>query len=181
MSACLVFALSLWRETKNMIHVKSILGLVAAGVILDIVKSLAFSTRTISIDVTTTFQLAGPNQLIAVWPNVVDAMLYTHDGLLGSWIILGLGFFGGLALRFKELFDRLLILWVGVASLPFLLLDSYHKARIVYDLPIPMLASTGAVLVASLIGGRNLRWPGLWVVIMLVLLAAYAVQGLLLL
>ncbi len=180
MSTCLVFAVSLWNETRNVVHVKSVLGITAAGIALDVVKSLAFSTRTLTADLLT--KTPGVfDSLLGFWNGLVDALLFTHDGLFGSWILMGLALLGGLALRFKDWFERLLILWVGVASIPFLVLDGYHKARIVYDLPVPVLASVGVLLFVQLAGTRNVRWPGLWIVIVLVLCAAYAVQAMLLL
>jgi hypothetical protein len=179
-AACLVFAVSLWRETKSLVHVKSLTGIIAVGVALDIAKSVAFSTRTVAADLVT--KTPGVmDSLASFWNGLVDALLNTHGGLLGSWIIMGLAVLGTFSLRFKDWFERLLILWVGVASVPFLVLDSYHKARVVYDLPIPILASLGSLLFVQMIGTKNVRWPGLWTVIFLLLCTAYAVQGMLLL
>src|SRR5207247_9446279 len=48
---CLVFAISLWRETHLTIHLKSIAGIVIAGVALDLLKSSLFVTRTVAADV----------------------------------------------------------------------------------------------------------------------------------
>lgn len=179
-SACLFFATSLWWETKSTFHLKSMAGIITTGLGLDIIKGLAFSTRTVAADlVTKTPGLV--EALSGFWNGLVDALLYTHGGLLGSWIITGLALLGGVTLRFRDWFERLLILWTSVASLSFVLLDSYHKARIVYDLPIPVLVSMGSLLFVQVIGTKNVRWPGLWIVIVLVLCAAYAVQGMLLL
>jgi len=83
------------------------------------------------------------------------------------------------ALRFRDRFERLLTLWVGIASVPFLFLDSYHKARIVCDLPIPILASIALIFSLPQLGGRNVRWPGLLAVLVLVASANYAIQGML--
>ncbi len=179
-SVCLVFGVSLWRETRSFLHVKSVVGIIATGIVLDIVKSWAFSTRTVAADLAT----KAPNDLgllVGFWNGLVDAVLYTHGGLLGNWIILGLGLLGAFCLRFKDWFERLLLLWVVVASVPFLVLDSYHKARIVYDLPIPILISVALLFLLPQIGTRNIRWPGLWIVIFLVISAGYATQGMFLL
>ncbi len=177
---CFVFGVSLWRETRSLVHVKSIIGIIAGGIVLDVVKSWAFSTRTVGADLATKTP-TGLGSLVGFWNGLVDALLYTHGGLLGSWIILGLGLFGVFCLRFKDWFERLLLLWVGVASVPFLVLDSYHKARIVYDLPVPALTSVALLFFLPQIGTRNIRWPGLWIVLVLVLGAGYAIQGMLLL
>src|SRR5207249_1399994 len=98
---------------------------------------------------------------------------------LANWLILGLGLLSVFALRFRDRFERLLILWVGVASLPFLVLDSYHQARIVYDLPIPILGSIAMLSFLPLVGTRSIRWPGLLFVLLLVLSANYALQSIL--
>ncbi len=177
----LVFAISLYRETRRLVHVEFIIGVIAAGVVLDMVKSLAFSTRAVGVDVTGTFQLAGITQLANFWPNLVDALLYTHGGLLGNWVILLLGLLAAFALRFKDRFERLLMLWVAVASIPFAVLDSYHQARLVYDLPIPVLMSVAMLFLLPQIGARSLRWPGLVIVLLLVTIANCAIQGILLL
>src|SRR5467141_4664801 len=47
-AAGLVFALSIWRETRLTIHLKSIAGIVIAGVALDVLKSIIFATRTVA-------------------------------------------------------------------------------------------------------------------------------------
>jgi len=88
---------------------------------------------------------------------------------------------GVLVLRFKDWFERLLLLWVGVPSIAFVLLDSYHQARIVYDLPIPVLVSIAVVSLLPQIGNRNVRWPGLVLLLLLFVSASYALQGVLLL
>src|SRR5438132_5429297 len=178
-TAGLVFALSLCRETHLLIHLKSIAGIVIAGLGLDVLKSTLFATRTVAADLATKLPTsANPS---AFWVNLVDGLLYTHSGLLGSWIILGVGLFACFALRFKDWFERLVILWVGAASTPFLILDSYNQTRIVYNLPIPVLLAAALLFFLPLIGNREVRWPGIVVLLVLVLCANYALQGILLL
>jgi hypothetical protein len=178
-TAGLVFAFSLWRETHLTIHLKSIAGIVIAGVALDILKSTLFATRTVAADLATKLStIADPSTF---WVNLVDGLLYTHSGLFASWIILGVGLFACFVLRFKDWFERLVLLWVGVASIPFLLLDSYNQTRIVYDLPIPVLMATTLLFFMPMVGTRNIRWPGIIIILILVLSANYALQGILLL
>jgi len=119
--------------------------------------------------------------LLAFWNNLVEALLYTHGGLLGNWLMLGLGLVAVFTLRSKDWFERLLLLWVGVASMPFPALDSYLEARILYDLPIPVLTSIAVVSLLSQIGARNIRWPGFVLLLLIVVSASYALQGVLLL
>jgi hypothetical protein len=178
-TACLVFAVSLWRETGRSIHLNSIAGIVIAGVALDLLKSSIFATRTVAADLAT--KLSTSADPSAFWVNLVNGLLYTHSGLLGSWIILGVGLFACFALRFKDWFERLIILWVGVASIPFLLLDSYNQTRIVYDLPIPVLMATALLFFLPLIKNKEVRWPGIIIVLVLLICLNYAVQGILLL
>jgi len=92
-----------------------------------------------------------------------------------------LGLLAAFALQFKDHFERLLILWVGVSSIPFAVLDSYHQARILYDLPIPVLLAMTLLFFLPLVGTRNVRWPGLVAALLLVMVANYALQGILLL
>jgi len=176
----LVFAISLYKETRKLVHMGSIIAIIGAGMVLDLVKSLIFATRAVGIDVAGTFQLAGTAQLASFWSNLVDSLLYTHEGLEANWIILGLGLLAAFSLRVKDRFERLLALWVGVSSIPFLVLDSYHQARIVYDLPIPVLMSVAVLYFFPHIGART-RQPGIVIALVLVTVASYALQGILLL
>ena len=178
-TAGLVFAFSLWRETHLTIHLKSIAGIVIASVALDVLKSTLFATRTVAADLATKLPTSADPS--ALWVNLVDGLLYTHSGLLGSWIILGVGLFACFALRFKDRFERLVLLWVGVASIPFLLLDSYNQTRIVYDLPIPVLMATTLLFLLPVIGTKNIRWPGVTILLILIICANYTLQGILLL
>src|SRR5438034_10228099 len=178
-TVCLVFSITLWRETRNLVHLKSLTGIIATGIILDLVKSWAFATRSVTADIATTAPNAGV--LLSFWNNLVDGLLFTHGGLLANWLVLGLGLLGVLVLRFKEWFERLLLLWVGVPSIAFVLLDSYHQARIVYDLPIPVPPTVAVVSILPRIGSRSVRWPGLVLLLLVFVSTSYALQGILLL
>jgi hypothetical protein len=175
----LVFALSVWRETRLSIHLISIAGILIAGVALDVLKSTLFATRSVAADLATKLPTSG--QASAFWINLVDGLLYTHSGLLASWIILGVGLFACFALRFKDRFERLVLLWIAVASIPFLILDSYNQTRIVYDLPIPVLMAAAILFFLPVIGNREVRCPGIIILLVLVTCANYALQGILLL
>src|SRR3989475_10807345 len=178
-AAGLVFALSIWRETRLTIHLKSIAGVILAGVALDVLKSTLFATRSVAADLAT--KLPTSADASSFWVNLVDGLLYTHSGLLASWIILGAGLFACFALRSKDRFERLVLIWFGAASVPFLLLDSYNQTRIVYDLPIPVLMATALLFFLPVIGTKEIRWPGVIIVLTLMLCANYALQGILLL
>lgn len=173
----LVFAVSVWKETGRFFHLKAIIGIIVSGIILDVLKSSVFATRAVAADLATKVPTVG--QASSFWTNLVDALLYTHGGILGNWLVLGLGLLSVFALHFKDRFERLLILWVGVASVPFLLLDSYSQTRIVYDLPIPVLGSIAVLFFLPQVGSRNIRWPGPLILFLLVLGASYALQSIL--
>jgi len=176
-TASLVFALSVWKDTCHSIHLRSIIGIIISGVVLDVLKSSVFATRTVAVDLAT--KVPTVEQVASFWTNLVDALLYTHGGILGNWLVLGLGLLSVFASRFRDRFERLLILWVGVASVPFLLLDGYHQARIVYDLPIPVLGSIAVLFFLPQVGSRNVRWPGLVILLLLVLSTDYALKNIL--
>src|SRR5205809_330427 len=176
----LVFSFSLWRETSNLVHVKSIIAIITTGIVLDIVKSWAFATQSVTAQWPSS-AANGAGSLLAFWNNLVEALLYTHGGLLGNWLMMGLGLVAVFTLRSKDWLECLLLLWVGVASMPFPALDSYLEARILYDLPIPVLTSIAVVSLLSQIGARNIRWPGFVLMLLIVVSASYALQSVLLL
>src|SRR5437016_8586137 len=87
----LVFASAIYQETRLSIHLKSIAGILIAGVALDVLKSTMFATRSVAADLATKLPTSADPS--AFWVNLVDGLLYTHSGLLASWIILGVGLF----------------------------------------------------------------------------------------
>src|SRR5437879_235355 len=86
----LVFALSLWRETRLSIHLKSIAGILIAGVALDVLKSTIFATRSVAADLAT--KLPTSADASSLWVKLVGGLIYTHSGLFATWIILGVVF-----------------------------------------------------------------------------------------
>lgn len=178
LTVALVFAISLHKDTKNRVHVESIIAIIATGVVLDLFKSWAFATRSVAADIATkTPNVVG--WLPGFWKNLVQALLYTHDGLMADWLILLLGLVAVFTLRFKDRFERLLLQWVTISSIPFLIFDSYNQSRIIYDLPIPPLVGVVTVTFASLLQARRAQWPRLVVLVILFTIASYSVQGIL--
>lgn len=175
--ACLVFGLAEWRETRKGMVLGSIMGIVATSIVLDVVKSLAFTTRSVGVDVVGTFAEAGVGQLANSWSNLVEALTLTHSGLLANWLLLGAGMLGMLALRWNTRSERLLMLWVIVSSVPFLFMDSYHQARILYDLPMPALASIAAVGLGFQMEKRSSMWSSLAIILGLATLTGYSLQS----
>src|SRR5437667_11776561 len=75
-TTALVFTLTLWRETHLSIHLKSIAGILIAGVALDVLKSTIFATRSVAADLAT--KLPTSAEASSFWVNLVDGLLYTH-------------------------------------------------------------------------------------------------------
>jgi hypothetical protein len=78
-------------------------------------------------------------------------------------------------LRFPDRFERLLILWVAIGSLPFPLLTSGLQARILYDLPIPVLTSIGLLVAIRPVGSKTAH-SNLALLLVLLLSANYALR-----
>src|SRR5207247_9013705 len=103
------------------------------------------------------------------------------DGLMADWLLLGLGLLAAFVLRFKDRFERLILLWIGIPSIPFLVLDSYDQTRIVYDLPIPILTAVATVRFLPRMATRWNRSSELVILLLILVVACYALQGVLLL
>jgi len=180
LTVCLIFSITIWREGKGSSHTLLIVLLILIGLGADVLKNWVFGPPTVAADLATKGPVAGLHELIMVWPNVIDSVLFTHGGLLANSVLLALAILSLLALRFADRFQRLLAIWTTTAAVPFVFLDSYHQARIVYDLPIPILATLGLVLLASLNARSHLRWPGLVVLLLILFSASYALRAMLL-
>lgn len=175
LAVSLTFALTVWRDTREVSHLKSIIGIIITGIILDIIKGTVFATRTVAADIATKTP-SSIGFLLGFWNNLVQALLYTGNGLMADWLILGLALLATFLLSSKEMFDRLLLLWTAVPSIPFLVLDSYNQSRIIYDLPTPVLTTLMVLILVSQI--RNRLWPRLIVALMLLTITNYSLQAL---
>ncbi len=178
-SASAAFEFSLWLDNRRTHHAVSLVGIVLSGVLLDYAKTLVFSTQGVVQDLATKISLGG--SVAGFWNMTLDGLLYTHSGLLANWLIMGLALVSGFTRSVKGSFERLLVFWVAAGSVSFLFLDSYNKARVVYDLPIPVLGAMGAVVLLQRVVSWNVLLARLVFVGLLTLAAAYALQGMLLL
>src|SRR3989449_5787806 len=52
-TASLFYAVSLWRESSHSIHLKSMIVIISGGIVLDVLKSSVFATRTVAADLIT--------------------------------------------------------------------------------------------------------------------------------
>ena len=94
---------------------------------------------------------------------------------------MGLAFLGGLKINFESSFERLLIFWIAVVSIPFLIVDSYDKTRIVYDLPLFSLGLDWGIVGSTSVWVEKPAPARLWLVSLLALVAAYSLLAMLLL
>ena len=95
------------------------------------------------------------HNLLTIWPNTIDGVVLTYSGLLATSIALGLAFLFTFRLRYVDNFQRLLLFWILVASVPFCFLSGYLQTRIIYDLPIPVLTAGGLIMMLSRIESRS--------------------------
>jgi len=178
-SASAAFEFSLWFDTRRTPHALSLVGIVLPGVLLDYVKTLVFSTPSVVLDLTTKISVGG--SVVGFWSLTVDGLLYTHSGLLANWLFMGLALVSSFAKSVRGSFERLLMFWVAAGSVSFLFLDGYNKARLVFDLPIPILGAMGVVVLLQRVGSGNVLLARLFFVEVLTLAGAYALQSMLLL
>jgi hypothetical protein len=85
----------------------------------------------------------------AFLPNLVYGLLFTYDGILANSVLFALAFVTVIGLSFRDRFERLLILWVVLISLAFPLYGDLLQTRLVYDLPITIMAASGLLLIFS--------------------------------
>jgi hypothetical protein len=181
LTVCMISSISIWREGRDPSYTLHIFLLILVGLGADVLKNWIFGPPTVTADLATKGPVAGFHELIMVWPNVIDSVLFTHGGLLANSVLLALASLSVLVLRFADLFQRLLVIWTTTSAVPFIFLNSYHQARIVYDLPIPILAAFGLLLLVSLTARSRVRWPGLVVLLLILISASYALRAMLLL
>ncbi len=134
-------------ELRTKFATRSIVIIFVAGIAADIAKTWFFGSQTLGGDLASRTASYGIVEFLSTWQNIIDALLVRYDGLFGHSLLLGLAFLSVSALKFGSRFERLLIVWVALSSLPFTFLDGYHQTRIIYDLPIPTLASVGLFFV----------------------------------
>ncbi len=145
----LAFALSIWKTDHDRGLLTMIVPLLTTELIVDAAITYLFAGWGVATFVGVRASGSGTSQLVGFWQNLVEGMVYTYNGLLSNSVLLAFAAVAVLGLKFSDRFDRLLFLWVFVASLGFPFLASYNQTRVVYDLPIPILASMGSLLIAS--------------------------------
>ena len=152
---------------------------VAINVAFDSIKSFAlggYSGGRAGLDIATSS--LGFSQLLAFWPNVVAIFVQYYDGLLADALVLGLA----LTVAWRSSgtssgFSRLLVWWITLASLPFPFLGSVLQTRILYLLPIPVLASAAIIGIGKL--GLGKRQRGLTLLVIVLYSANYSLGSML--
>ena len=130
--------------------------LIAINVAADSIKSIAlggYGGGRAGIDVATTN--LGFSHLVMLWSEVEQAFVQNYSMLLADAVTLGLAVIA--IWRFsvnRQGFTRLVVFWVALASLPFGFLESVLRSRIIYLLPVPVLAS-GAMIGMLQLGQGN--------------------------
>jgi len=131
--------------------------MIAVGVIVDFAKGQIAGGATLAGDLGTKGPVFGISQLVMFWPNISIALNVFYDGLLGNVLLLGLSALSFVTIRFHDKMEGMLACWVASASVLFALLNGFHQARLIYDLPIPPLVAMGLLLLVSRAGGGSLR------------------------
>ena len=156
LAATLVFALSRSRDKRKLLTISTLVPIVG-GIIVDFAKNQVAGSTTLATDLGTKAPVFGISQLLIFWPNLAGALTVCYDGLLGNALLIGLSALCLVTIRFHDKMEGMLACWVASASVPFVLLNSFHQTRLIYDLPIPPLAAMGLLLLMSRAGGGNLR------------------------
>ncbi len=121
---------------------------------------------------------ASLSQLTSFWPNLVATLTQSYAQLMAESVILGLALIATWRLFWvREGFSRLISMWVIIASLPFPFLSSLLQARIVYLLPVPVLASVETIGLQRL--GHGAMQKSLIILLVILLSANYALTAVL--
>ncbi len=144
---------------------------------MDFAKNWVLGGGTIAPDLATKGPVFGLSQLVGFWSNLTSALLEIYDGFLSNSLIFALALLSIPLLRYTNRFERLLLFWVATASIPFPFFDSFHQTRLVYDLPIPVLASTSLSALASKAENRPLRIGFLILLFVVLFKANYALRS----
>ena len=152
-----VFVLSVWRDSRQIILAKALFVLLSITTVIYVTKIVFVEGLSTAQYTSATVSGSGVSQLFSFWPNIVYSLFVYFNGLFGNAILLGLSIVAVISLRFLDRFERLLALWVAIGSIPFAFLESGLQVRILYDLPLPVLASMGLLLLIRPAGNRTLH------------------------
>ena len=170
-----VFVLSIWRESRRRILVKALITLLTISIVVYAAKIIFVEGLATAEYTSATVSGSGISQLLNLWPNILYALFIFFNALFADTIILGLSIVAVIRLRFSDMFERLLAIWVAIGSLPFAFLESGLQVRILYDLPFPVLSSIGLLYLFRPIGTKTVH-SNLTLLLVLLLGANYALR-----
>jgi hypothetical protein len=150
-----VFVLVSFRENRNITLAKGVVVLLAINIFLEVAKSQIFGGLIVSQDTSPILSGAGLFSSQGLWQNLNTTLFTFYDGLLGNAILLGLPAIMMTFLKYKDRFERLLIVWVALSSIPFLALTSPLQTRILYDMPLPVMTALALLFLTRQLGNRS--------------------------
>jgi len=175
-----VFITSHWKSDHFRQLLQSFVVLIFVSAVVESVKTLMLASFGVSA-ASKYLVVQNPNplaNLLATWPNTIDGLILTYEGLLATTTLFGLALLYVLRLGYRSDFQRLLLSWVLVGSVPFPFLSGYFQTRIIYDLPIPVLAAGGLMMVLSKVESRGSVKAFLLLAVVLLSLS-YAIRSML--
>ena len=164
-----VFVVSQWKLSSFRNLVRSTSLVIGGSVAVELVKTLVLGAFGAPAAGTYLIgQTPNPfNNILSVWPNTVDAVILTYNGLLATTVMFGLALLYLLRLRKIEDFQRLLLAWVLVTSALFPFFSGYLQSRLLYDIPLPVLSAGGLMMIKSRLDPRGMTRPSFVVAIVL--------------
>ena len=171
-----IFILAVWRDDRKITFVKAFAVLITINVALDLAKGIVFRGQFAAQGAISSLYGSGVSQSLGFWQNLIGALFFDYNGLLGNAILLGLPVIAMFFLRFRDMFERLLTVWVALGSLPFLALPGGIQTRILYDLPLPILTSVALLILIRPLG-NNTAAAKLVFLLILLLSANYALRA----
>jgi len=149
-----LFVLIGFREERNVKLAKALLVFLGINIFLEVAKTQIFGGLIVSQDTSPILSGAGLLSSQGLWQNLLTTLFTFYNGLLGNAILLGLPAIAMLFLKFKDRFERLLIVWVALSSIPFLALTSPLQTRILYDMPLPVITALALLFLTRQLGNR---------------------------
>jgi len=172
----IIFTVALWRDAGKIIMARPLGLLLAINIVVDVARSLFFGGPVATQDASASLAQSGIYQTLNFWPNIVGGLFSAYDGLLGNAVFLALSLITMIFLRFTNRFERILTVWIVTGSLPLVFVSSLIQTRIVYDLPMPIMASAGLLLLVRPVRNNQVQ-SSLAVLLVLLLSANYALRA----
>ncbi len=140
-----VFLISLRKQIARRFLLQAGALILFADLLAESLKSLLVSGYSeVSTGRLVAEQISNPFLSIpSFFPNVASGLVLTYDGLLANSVLLALVLVSGVTVRYRDWFERLLLFWVVLTALAFPFFDDLLQSRLVYNLPLAVMASLG--------------------------------------